>query len=133
MELLWCYLVAVLAERNLKLLVDNLSCWPEEPCEKGPCGPGVCEIPLLLSLIFLIHVSWRWLQSHECMQNAEGWNAERHWYFQARGIRNKGMLETRVREIPESSLSNCECEAHMQSTMTESLRTEVWYKLQVPD
>ena len=49
MELLWCYMVAMLAERNLKLLVDNLSCWPEEPCGKGPCGPSVCEIPLLLS------------------------------------------------------------------------------------
>lgn len=50
MELHCCYMVAVLAERSLKRLVDNLSCGPEEQCGKGPSGPNVCEIPLLLSL-----------------------------------------------------------------------------------
>lgn len=134
-------MVAVLAERNLKLLVGNLSCWPENSVERAPVVRVCVKFHYdFLSLIFLIHVSWRWLQSREFMQSAEGWNVERHWYFQARGIRNKGMLEIRVRGIPErtspksscelNSLSSCECEAHMQSTMTKSLRSEVWYKLQ---
>ena len=125
-------MVAVLAERNLKLLVGNLSCWPENSVERAPVVRVCVKFHYdFLSLIFLIHVSWRWLQSREFMQSAEGWNVERHGYFQARGIRNKGMLEIRVRGIPErtsksscelNSLSSCECEAHMQSTMTKSLR-----------